>query len=51
MLQRGDCLFEVEDFPDGDAEIQQPDATHRTAYPTRSDHSRQSLNARLLRSI
>ena len=51
MLQRCDCLFEVEDLPDGDAEIQQSDATYRTTHPTGSDNSLQSLNARLLRSI
>ena len=51
MLQRGDCLFEVEDFPDGDAEIQKSDAAHRAAHPTGSDDRLQSLNARRARSI
>ncbi len=51
MLQRGDCLIEMKNFPDSDAEIQQPDAAHRTAYPTGGDDSLQPLNPRLLRGI
>ena len=51
MSQRGYCLFEVEDLPDCYAEIQEADATHGTAHPTRSDDSLQSLNAGLARSI
>lgn len=51
MLQRCDCLSEVEDFPDGDAEVQQSDTTYRTTHPAGSDNSLQTLNARLLRSI
>ena len=34
MSQRSYGLFEVEDLPQGDAQIQEADATHRTAHPT-----------------
>lgn len=51
MLQCGDCLFEMENFPDGDAEIQQTDAAHGATHPTGSDDLLQSLNARRARSI
>src|SRR5689334_514738 len=51
VLQRGDCLFEVEYLPDGDAQVQQSDAANSAAHPTRSDDGLQPLDARLLRSI
>ena len=51
MLQRGDRLFEVEDLPDCDAEVQQADAAHGPAHPTRSDDGLQTVNPRFLRSI
>ena len=51
MLQRCDCLSEVEDFPDCDAEIQEPHATDSATHPAGSDDSLQSLNARLARGI
>ena len=51
MLQRGDCLSEVEDLPDGDAEIQQADAADRATHPAGGDDSLQSLNASLAGSI
>ena len=51
VLQRGDCLFEVENLPHGDAEIQEPDAAHGAAHPTRSDDGLQTLNTRFLRGV
>src|SRR5215203_3889156 len=50
-LQGSDGAFEVEYLPERDAEVQQPDATHRASYPTGSDYSLQTLYARLARSI
>src|SRR5687767_1951854 len=50
-LQCGDGLFEVEDFPNCDAEIEQSDAANRAAYPTRGNDLLQPLNARRARSI
>jgi hypothetical protein len=33
-LQRRHRSFEVEDFPESDADIQQPNATDRATHPT-----------------
>ncbi len=51
VLQGNDGSLEVENLPERDAEVQKADAAHRAAHPTGSDHSLQTLNTRLARSI
>src|SRR5689334_18806941 len=51
VLQSSNGAFEVEDLPECDAEIQQPDTTYRATHPTGSDYCLQTLNACRARSI
>ena len=51
LCKAADCLFEVEDFPERDAEIQKPDAAHGATDPARRDNCLYSLDASLARSI
>ena len=51
VLQSSDGAFEVENLPERNTEIQEPDATHRAAHPAGGDHRLQTLNTRLARSI
>ena len=51
VLQSADGLFEVEDLPESDSEIQKPDATDSATDPTRRNNRLQPLNARLAGSI
>lgn len=50
-LQRGDRLFEVENFPESDPEIQKPDAAHCATDPTRSNNGLNFVNAGLARRV
>src|SRR5215207_1703002 len=51
VLQSSDRAFEVKDFPESNAEIQDPNTTNSAPDPSRSDDCLQSLNTRLASSI
>src|SRR6185369_6353299 len=51
VLQSDNGAFEIENLPERNSEIQKPDTTYRATNPTGSNHSLQSLDARLARGV
>ncbi len=51
LLEGGHRPFEIKKFPECDSDIQQADATHRAAHPSRRNNGLQPVNTRCARSI
>jgi len=51
FLERVNSLPEMEDFPKGNPDVQQPDAGDRAAHPTGSNHCLYDLHAGFSRRI